>query len=155
MDVPAALAETVTPPKVSPAVFLIEPESTTSAAPADRVSARPHAAEAARIARCRLCCMVRSPEKFRGRSASAGRGCGGGRRWLRQRLDEGGEGLDLLGLEIVFEARHPRRALGNVLADQAFIAAQRRLRQRRPVLPRRGELRAHMADHAMLREQRL
>src|SRR5207342_674879 len=94
IDEPLALADTVTPPIFSPAAFLIEPASTTSAALAEKVSARLAAAEAARIARCRLCCMVSfSLKNIRAGIASAGRRCGGGRRH-RQCLHEGGDGFD-------------------------------------------------------------
>src|SRR6476661_163928 len=108
MVAPSALAETVTPPIVSPAADLIEPERMTSAANAAGtfiVSAKP--ATAARLATFRMCFIARSPLA---RSMRSG-GCGGRRRRGRRRqsLDVGDDRVDLIGREMILEARHIRR----------------------------------------------
>src|SRR6202035_5819102 len=50
-------------------------------------------------------------------------------------LDVLDDGVDLRRLEIVAEARHARRAVADVFADQFFVAAQGFARQHRSVLP--------------------
>src|SRR6202045_684649 len=67
-------------------------------------------------------------------------------------LDVLDDGVDLRGLEIVAEARHARRAVADVFADQFFVAAQGFARQHGAILP--GPLLHHgVADPAGLAEQ--
>src|SRR6266436_3054333 len=70
----------------------------------------------------------------------------------RYGLDVLDDGADLRGLEIIAEARHARRAVADVFADQLFVAAQGLARQYRSVLPR-SLLDHSVADAAGLAEK--
>src|SRR5216683_2019529 len=67
-------------------------------------------------------------------------------------LDVLDDGVDLRGLEIESEARHARRAVADIFADQIFVAAQGFARQRGSVLPG-SLLHKGVADTAGLAEQ--
>src|SRR5580693_2232291 len=86
-----------------------------------------------------------------GRAGPARRGLRGSGRG-RNGLEILSDGRDLLGLEIVAEARHPRRPAADVFAYQLLVAAERLARQRRRVLPR-SLLHRGVADAARLAEQ--
>src|SRR4029077_3557090 len=75
------------------------------------------------------------------------------RRWRRQRLHIGDDGVDLVGVEMVLEARHVWRAVADDLAHHGFLAAERVLRQVGAVFGGRRDLQLHVADHAGLIEQ--
>src|SRR5712692_9940674 len=77
----------------------------------------------------------------------------GARRRDRQRFEIGDDGIDLVGLEMILEARHVRRAVADDLAHYGLLAAERVLREIRAVFGRRGDLQLHVADHAGLIEQ--
>ena len=54
---------------------------------------------------------------------------------------------------MILEARHVRRAVADDLAHHGLLAAERILREIRPVFGGRGDLQLHVADHAGLIEQ--
>src|SRR5258708_6042756 len=100
---PSALAETVTPSIFSPAVDLIDPLSTTSAASAEETMMtrlRHRAVVVARLVAIRLQVIASSPDgRVDGSARLIGRrGCG--RCGDRQGLDVGHDGVDLVGLEM-------------------------------------------------------
>src|SRR5258708_17401959 len=105
MVAPSALADTVTPPMISPDDDFTVPLSRTSAAPAvgGRMdeSATPRARPAAWRARL-VVRVIRDSSYLPARSARR-RACGSGRRWHRQRLEVGNDRPDLAGLEAVLE----------------------------------------------------
>src|ERR1700730_5332521 len=81
----------------------------------------------------------------------------GSTRWIRwrrrQHLHIGDDGVDLVWVEMVLEARHVRRAVADDLAHHGFLAAERVLRQVGAVFGGRRDLQLHVAHHAGLIEQ--
>src|SRR6202035_4794342 len=67
-------------------------------------------------------------------------------------FDIGDDGVDLSRLEVIFEARHARRAVADRLAHDVGFAAERVHRQHRCVL-RAHQLRLGVTDTARLVEQ--
>src|SRR6266852_5896594 len=149
MVAPSALAETVTPPILSPAADVMVPNRSASArtSAVDETSAatRPASVRPARFMK-RLPCM-RLIGSARRRIWRHGRRS-------RNGLQVGRDGGDLRLVEMVLEPGHARRAVGEHLAHHAFLPAERVLRQRRPELHRR-ELRLEMTDAARLHKERL
>src|SRR6266853_5399605 len=77
----------------------------------------------------------------------------GVRRRDGQRFQIGDDGIDLVGLEMILETRHVRRAVADDLAHHGFLAAEGVPREIRAVFGGRGDLQLHMADHAGLIEK--
>src|SRR4051812_44098882 len=153
---PSALAETVMPPSASPPADLMAPDRIWSAACASigtsAVVASARASRAPAAVRGLLSCMVSSPNRicfscFRSLVASA-RLAAFGRR-LRQLPEISHDGGDLVGIEVVLEARHPRRAVRDHVAHDVLTPAGRGHRQHRAELLR-GDLRLGVADAARL-----
>src|SRR5215813_3832120 len=144
---PSALAETVTPPKTSPAADLTVPLSTTSAARAANADVmamrmvQPANAHSFLMALLLVSALPRLGGRRRLR-----------RLRLRNGLDVGDDGVDLARLEMVAEARHARRAVGDHLAQNVGLAAERLLRQGRAI-KRAAALHAGVADAARLHDQ--
>src|SRR5216684_5883374 len=140
MVAPSALAETVTPASFSPAVDVIDPLSSASAACADigtsAVAANPAAAMAAKVKlfayplfACLMAFSLRGPI----RSTRRWRGWTG--RWHSFEVRD--DRTDLSRLELKPEARHARRSGADELAHDVFLAVERILRQDRPILSAR------------------
>src|SRR5215510_5266649 len=144
---PSALADTVTPPKTSPAADLTVPLSTTSAARAANADVMAMRMVQPANAHSFLMALL---------LVSALPRLGGRRRLRRLRrrngLDVGDDGVDLARLEMVAEARHARRAVGDHLAHHVGLAAERLLRQG-GAIERAAALHAGVADAARLHDQ--
>src|SRR5215470_16028310 len=158
---PSALAETVTPSILSPAADLIDPLSTTSAAFAEgaktakAASARPMAVVAAKLLAIPLAIRLRIMAGLLIVVSSVRRigRCGCGRRGDRQGLDVGNDGVDLVGTEMILEARHVRRAAADEFTHDVFLSAQRHPGQQRAKVPHGRDLHLHVTDDAGLGEQ--
>src|SRR5262245_20311865 len=138
---PSAFADTVTPPKTSPAADLTVPLSTTSAARAanaDVIAMRTVQPANAHSFLMALLLVSALPRL-------------GGRR-RRNGFDVGDDGVDLARLEMVAEPRHARCAVGDHLAHHVGLAAERLLRQG-GAIERAAALHARVADAARLHDQ--
>src|SRR5689334_21685911 len=158
MVAPSAFAETVTPPSLSPAGPAIAPDRIASAAWAGTsivvvasAATRPASLTPARVIECLpvgLAVVLIGLAAFAlGRRRRLGRA-------RRHGPEIGRDGGDLRLAEVVLEARHARRAVGDDLAHAVLVAARRFAREHRGEL-RRGELRLEMAYAAGLHEQGL
>src|SRR6266851_3870691 len=142
MVAPSALAETVTPSSFSPAAEVIDPLSSASAARADigmnAVAANPAAAMAAkvkpfvfpRLFACLFACLMAFSLRVPIRSSRRWRGWIRGWHGFQVRDDR----IDLGRLELKLEARHARGSVADELAHDVLLAAERVLRQDRPIL---------------------
>src|SRR5579859_2680204 len=131
---PCGLAETVTPPMALPSADVTVPLSRPLAKAGAAAKMRASAVALARI-RLRVGRIERLPLLI---GAGRGAGLAGGRRrrfgGRRNGFDVGDDGVDLGGLEGVFEARHARRAVADELTHGVGVAAKRVHRQLRAVL---------------------
>src|ERR1700693_5002365 len=158
MVAPSALAETVTPESFSPAADVIDPLNSASAACADSgmsaVAANPAAAMVTNVK------LFGGPRVFAGLMSfslrvsicSARRRCGRIRCWHGFQVRD--DGIDLGGLELKPKARHARGSGADGPPHEVLLAAERVLRQDRPILSAR-DLRLGVADDAGLIEQPL
>src|ERR1700681_1418664 len=145
---PSGLADTVTPPMALPSDDLMVPLNSASAKAGTEIRSAPTAVRVGTTEPRRrwvsiLLVGMRRRAGF-DRRRSVGR-CGNG-------FDIGDNGVDLGRLELIFEARHARRAVADRLAYDVGLAAERVHRQYRPIL-RAHQLRLGMTDAARLVEQ--
>src|SRR2546425_11103192 len=115
-----------------------------------RVSATPAATVAATLAGLRVGFIAHSPESPV-RLTRAG-SCEW--LWRRQGLEVGDDRVDLVGFEMILEARHARRAVADEFTHDVFLPAEGGLRQGRTIMAAGRDLRLHVADHAGLGEER-
>src|ERR1700734_345125 len=145
---PSGLADTVTPPMVLPSGDLTVPLKSASAkagtetriaATAERVATiKPR-----RIGFSMILVGIARRAGFDRRRCVGRRGNG---------FDIGDDGVDLRRLEVIFEARHARRAVADDLAHDVGLAAERIHRQHRRIL-RAHQLWLGVTDAARLVEQ--
>src|SRR5712691_7466523 len=129
MVAPSALAETVTPPILSPAADVMVPDRSASA----RTSAVDETSAATRVASEKPAHFMKRLPCMQLVGSARRRIWRHGRR-SRNGLQVGRDGGDLRLVELMLEARHARRAVGDHLAHHRFLSAARVLRQRRPEL---------------------